>query len=412
MSDQKLCTILNGILDISTYGINISMDEASRTFGLGSEHQISISRQKIKEFNSSIEGLFNSIPAAEVTISETRLMDELIPAIRQKKIEQLRFTLADCHAFRQKISSLPIVKYRVLRDIYGIALPQNTAPLHIAVFTIYDLKSHLNQITKDIPAISVYKFKKPIGYLIECAVEARDEGKAVELADALFHRFELIIRFFIGRRTDRFEVGVLNYVGPKMKDHIVISEKSVIEGGAWQGALESIPLADSFFSNPTPPFAKLLQLIAEQSNQFERHIVRCAEWTAQAMSDHNAASAFVKAAIALEVLFSVTEKAVITPSIMSQIAESSAFLLGDSAASALEIEREVKRLYGIRSAIVHSGKDSVASSDLDAFIQICRNLVLVLLSNGKLKDIVSMEKLAEHLRTKKYAAIKPDVDDK
>jgi len=124
------------------------------------------------------------------------------------------------------------------------------------------------------------------------------------------------------------------------------------------------------------------------------------------MSDPNAASAFVKAAIALEVLFSANEKGVITPSIMAQIAESCAFLLGDSAASATEVEREVKRLYGIRSAVVHSGKDSVANSDLNALIRICRDVVIVLLSSKELENVVSMETLAEHFKVMKYASIK------
>ena len=176
--------------------------------------------------------------------------------------------------------------------------------------------------------------------------------------------------------------------------------------GLGGGALEEIPLSDPFFSAPSPPFAKLLRLIAKQNNELEMHVIRCAEWTGQAMADPNAASAFVKAAIALEVLFSANEKGVITPSIMAQIAESCAFLLGDSPTSAAELEREVKRLYGIRSAVVHSGKDSVADRDLNALIQICREAVLVLLSGKELEPIDSMAKLAEHFKAKRYASVK------
>ena len=138
--------------------------------------------------------------------------------------------------------------------------------------------------------------------------------------------------------------------------------------------------------------------------------MRCAEWTGQALSDPNAASAFVKAAIALEVLFKTDEKGVITPSIMAQIAESCAFVLGDSAARAAEVEREVKRLYGIRSSVVHSGKDSVASSDLNAFIQLSRNVVLALLSNKEFEDVDSMIKIGDIFKRKKYASLTSSED--
>lgn len=408
MSEQKLVKRLNDILDLFTCGPDLpQVNEASRTFGLGQEDQLSLKGGNVRKFDLAIDDLHNSIPGARATLSEEQLLQELLPEIRQKKAENSRFTRVEWDAFQQKILAIPVEKYRVLRTIYGATLPQDTAPVRIGHFTIYDANLHLNQIAKGLPNSSVlYRFKKPSGFLIECVVEARDSLKAVELADALFYRFELIIRFFIGRRTTRFEVGVLNYVGPQMRDHIVIGENGVSEGGAWQGALEAIPIADSFFCSPSPPFAKLLQLIVKQNNQLEVHIVRCAEWTAQAMSDPNAASAFVKAAIALEVLFSATEKGVITPSIMAQIAESCAFLLGDSPASATEMEREVKRLYGVRSAVVHSGKDSVERDDLNALIQICRNAVLVLLSSKELEDIESVVTLAEHFKAKKYASVK------
>lgn len=121
------------------------------------------------------------------------------------------------------------------------------------------------------------------------------------------------------------------------------------------------------------------------------------------MSDPNAASAFVKAAIALEVMFSANEKGVITPSIMAQIAESCAFLLGDEKTPPWDIEHEVKRLYGIRSAVVHSGKDSVEEGDLNSLISICRRVIDVLLSGNELLGIDSMNKLAEYFRRRKYS---------
>jgi hypothetical protein len=89
---------------------------------------------------------------------------------------------------------------------------------------------------------------------------------------------------------------------------------------------------------------------------------------------------------------------------MAQIAESSAFLLGADSTSSMEIEREVKRLYGVRSSVVHSGKDAVDPKDLNAFLRICRNVILRLLSEEDFKQMESASRLAEYFRQRKYAA--------
>jgi hypothetical protein len=120
------------------------------------------------------------------------------------------------------------------------------------------------------------------------------------------------------------------------------------------------------------------------------------------MGDQNGASAFVKGAIALEVLFSANEKGVITPSIMAQIAESCAFLLGNSKMQPWDVEKEVKRLYGIRSAVVHSGKDFVEDEDLNSLLQICRAVAIVLLSNPDFAEMTSITQLADYFRRWKY----------
>jgi len=327
----------------------------------------------------------------------------------KKKIEGSGFTPAECDAFVTRVSAISVERYRVLRPIYGITLPQGCDAVSVGGFTIYEANKRLEEIKQRGHELLLdQRIGNASGFLIECEVDARDTVKAEELADLLFYRFELIIRFMIGHRTRWVEVGVLNYVGPQLRDRIVVSTRDSAVGSAWQGALQPIPISDAFFCEPSRPFAKLLGLVSDQRNKLQQHIMRCVEWTAQAVRDPSEASAFVKAAIALEVLFSPNEKGIITPSIMAQIAESCAFLLGNSPESAANIEGEVKRLYGIRSAVVHSGKDSVGKRDLNLFIQMCRNCVLTLLSKKALEKIDTPGALAEHLRTKKYTGCQPE----
>ncbi|MGA3053976.1 MAG: hypothetical protein ABSD63_07195 [Candidatus Korobacteraceae bacterium] len=366
---------------------------------------ITVTGENVRMLDSAVEELLDMMPAVKDTLSRKAFLDMLIATIREKKISSSSFIQSESEAFQQHILAIPLQKFRVVRRIYGIVLSNDDDSIQIGDFTIYSGRRIKEMSPNQRFLAATWQLRDVEEPLIECAVEARDVDKAVELADTLFYRLELMIRLLIGRRTTRFEVGILNYVGPQMRNRLILSDSGnvVSEGSSWRGALERIPIADPFFRQPSPPFARLLRLISRRNNQLEMHVVRCAEWTAQAMGDPNAASAFVKAATALEVLFSANEKGVITPSIMAQIAESCAFLLGDTPAVAVEIERQVRRLYGVRSAVVHSGKDSVAEDDLNALIHICRTIIMVLLSDEEFAETDTIAKLADYFKRKKYS---------
>jgi hypothetical protein len=345
------------------------------------------------------------IPGAKGTLSRKKLLDELIPLVRTKVNNGENFTEDESDQLKRTISDSPLRQFRVLRRIYGVALRSGSAPVQMGDFLVHHGGWVPDQI-REHPFFSAMQGREDAEEsFIECRVQARDSDKAGDLADVLFYRFELLMRLLIGRRTRSFEVGILNYVGPQMRGRIVLLDDGapVSLGSSWEGAMERIPINAPFFSNLSAAFARLFELISRKNNELQKHVVRCAEWTGQAMADPNAASALVKAAIALEVMFSANEKGVITPSIMAQIAESCAFLLGCPEASPLEIEREVRRLYGVRSAVVHSGKDSVEEEDLDSLIEICRKVIIVLLSDEELVRIENMVSLSDYFKRRKFA---------
>jgi hypothetical protein len=403
MPKQKTLEFLNHITKLFVKGSSPAGSRlGSRSFGLD-EDVITLIGENVEAFDDAVDELIASFPNMKGTLSKQVFQAKLIPQIRDKKLKGAEFTLQEAEEFEKSICGLSLCKYRVVRQIFGLALSQQPKTIALGDFVI-GTGNQLFGSSKDtgILALSI-KPEDLEQWYIQCIVEARDTDRAREIADLLFYRFELIFRVLIGLRTDNYEVGILNYVGPRMRNAIVLSDGSVSQNLAWDGALQLIPIDNPYFSSPTPPFPRLFQLISRENTELEKHVVRCAEWTGQALSDANAASAFVKGAIALEVMFSANEKGIITPSIMSQIAESCAFLLGNDATPPWEFEREVKRLYGIRSAVVHSGKDSVDIDDLNLLIQICREVIAKLLTDKDFAETDTMNKLAEYFRRKKYA---------
>ena len=411
MQTATIAKQLNSIVALFELGFPVGDGgDECRTFYANDDYPLSLVGKNRNEFEEAIDALLQSLPGVKGTISKRFLIDKLVPVIREKKVKEETFSAADTDQLEKNICDLPVQRYRVLRPIKGVDIAPDKTPVEFGDFKIdfgrnllvIQTEDHMLNIT-----LNTAKAAQQDQLFIQCDVSARESGYATDRADELFYRFELIFRFLIGTRTNWVKVGILNYTGAQMRDQFVYSEinKPVGHGSSWRGALQPFLLKDPRFPQPTPPFTRLFELITRHNSDLEKHILRCAEWTGQAIGEPNEAAALVKAAIALEVLFSSNEKGLITPSIMAQISESCAFLLGNDAEAALKVEREVKRLYGIRSSVVHSGKDSVDPKDLQAFIWICRNVVIQLLSRDEFDKIDSVEKLAAQLRAKKYAAI-------
>lgn len=409
MAKQTVADRLNHISSLFHLGPPPADEPARcRVFGTNLEYPLSLIGENRRLFESCIDDLLDSFSGVRNTVSKESVVDRLIPLIRAKKINDALFSSTEADEFKRAICDLPLQKYRVLRPIFGLELTDVSGPIQLGGFRIdYGRRLFPPSTDENAPLVSVLKSVDHNQLFIQCRVGARDTTVALKLADALFYRFELVFRFLIGRRTDWVEVGIVNHRGAQMRDRIILSEEGrpVGHGSSWEGALQPFLYGDPRFPMPTRPFLRLFELITRSNNDFEKHILRCAEWTGQAIAEPNEAAALVKAAIALEVLFSANEKGVITPSFMAQISESCAFVLGSEDAPAAEIERKVKHLYGVRSSVVHSGRDSVDPKDLNEFIRTCRRVVIVLLSGEEFGEVNSMAKLADYFRERKYASL-------
>lgn len=375
------------------------------TFGTDEASALVLVGESLRAFQKTIAEWLESLPAIKEKLSERSFVDIVVKFIRERMDSGGEFTQEDADRFDSEIAALHADLYKVVRRIYGATVNSGTGPIKMGDFYFYSGEQLKPRLTTDPISQLSWTAEDSAATYIECPVEAIDSSKASEMADILFHRFELIMRVLIGWRTKDYEFGILNYTGPQFRNRILFQgEKPVGHALSWKGAMRTIPLNDPYFSDLPAAFKKLFGLITKTSNDLETHVLRCAEWTGQAIADPNEASALVKAAIALEVMFSINQKAIITPSIMAQIAESCAHVLGSTGKDdPVQIERRVKELYGVRSAIVHSGKEAVLPEDLNELISICRSVILRLLEDGKLSTEPSVSALADSFRKKKYS---------
>ena len=96
--------------------------------------------------------------------------------------------------------------------------------------------------------------------------------------------------------------------------------------------------------------------------EIEDSILSAVRWFASAANQTEENVSFLHYVICLESLFTSTDKSI---PISSTISDSVAFLCADSKLQRIELKREVKELYDLRSTIAHGGKHTVPAPKLD-----------------------------------------------
>lgn len=124
--------------------------------------------------------------------------------------------------------------------------------------------------------------------------------------------------------------------------------------------------------------SSLLRKELHDISPFEREILLAINWYGTAVDMTDPVLKFLNYAIVLEVLLSKQEKDS-DRTITDKLAESVAFLLGKKYENRVKIKRNIKRLYGVRSSIVHGGKDFVEDRELRLIEYVALRLIILLL---------------------------------
>ncbi|AOK19911.1 hypothetical protein WT26_29210 [Burkholderia cepacia] len=311
-------------------------------------------------------------------------------------------------SFSNKLNDLPLVDYKVIKSFYGVTINGSDAPVKFGPLVVYELPRHANEITKLLPWAdhSGIRGEKHERTVVECSTKARDEVKALELANIVFNAFDLLIAFLLSEKYTDHSLGILRMNLAPHQDAIISTRGGIFSGDEVRNLsndLLDISNLSEFLPNGREDMLdQFLDIVISPKNDLEKRISTAVEWTGEAYSDSNRSSAYLKTVIALEALLKIDEKGIITPSIMSSIAEQCAYLNGRSIEECLTIERKVKTLYGRRSKIAHTGFTSVSAKDLRETRAFVRDTIWNFLHFAKKLNLSSVDAFQSTLRQRKY----------
>jgi len=402
---KQLLKIVNEIIslaEIDYYFRKQDIDYQTYTIG---ENTINFLNENRYKYLNAISKAFSLDSEIERSYTIEKYKDSFIDFFSELIIKKTEATEQCVEVFYNQLKSQVTHTFSVFREIYGITFKTSTDPVSLGNYTIYHFQSHKHIIeAKSSVKPEDNRFDFSSKYLIEWKADAKHYTKAIEIADSYFEKFELILHYIIGRPTSKYEVKIFNYQGRNNRDAIVFSDGGLATSSTSHGASDELPVDHPSLTNEDLGYKSIWQMADTNSlNQFHKRILLAIEWIGRSIMEPLPQSAFLKAAIALEKIFTYNEKTIINASILSQISEGTAFILGKSVEERLEIEKEVKKLYELRSAIVHSGNKDISRSDHIRILKVSKSVLTKLLTSEKLMSIDSIENLHKLLKRIKYS---------
>lgn len=385
-----------------------------RSFGLDSK-AISFSGLNYHKYGKAIRGAFTAIPEIGKSYTLKKFEQNLIEFIRPYILSDQVISRELVNNFQKKLREAKVEEYSVYRAILGVSFDPSTEFCSLGNFHIYSpdyFKDYIKS-KEGGHACTMLLNENDSNYYIEYKAKARHFEKAIEIADDAFLLFEKIIAYIINDPHKKVEVGILNFEGERYHAAYALTQDGrVSESNHREGPLYPVPLNNKYFMSKEFGYDLVWNIASDQKQSlFAKRILLAIEWIGQSIVDSHLQNAFLKATIALEIIFSDNEKSPITPSIISKLCEGIALILGTNYEERISIEKEIKRLYGIRSKVVHAGSKNISEADYFSLLDIARSLVMKLTTSKPLLTIRTPEEFHRYLKQLKYSGGLPDEKD-
>lgn len=404
---MKKNDIVAKLIEISEIGNSFEMIESNvshQSFGFPPSSILFVGENKSR-FHELIDKLYQHSSKIKDTFTLKKFTTRFFNKFKKNFEIESNPTDSEITGFFEELKSEPVIEYYIFREIIGIKFKTDIPYITFGDFTVYNFRDHQEPVEElfegDLDKVLTLE---DANFLVKYDSKARHFEKAIEKADVFLKRFEAAINFCIGN-NDKFEIGILNYKGRQRKSAFVLNKNgSLSESHNSDGPIETIAIDHKYFKSQKSGFDKIWLLISQKKfTDIESRIILAIDWIGQAINERSNTDAFLKGAIALEILLTYNDKAPITPSITHRLSESSALIIGKTKDDRIKIEKSIKSLYGRRSAIVHSGKHAVEEKDIYQIIAYVRELTMSFLTDKELSKINKMQDLYKYLKELKYS---------
>lgn len=368
-----------------------------------------------KEYANSFRELYQDIKR----ISYKKFEEEINSYIA-KKLSGQQDVIEQENGFKEYIEKkYPLKKFRIFNNINNVIISDK---LDCGIYKLYNLEKNKSALEKSIletynEGVEENKKRDRVNEefwgenifvnVIETNVEARDFSFATKLANEENNKFLDILSFVLFFEPKLYNKFIIS-IGP-ISNYLITNIRGATNGHFYY--YENYHLDKKFIKNldeikEFDLFNLLLNLNSNRTSEYLfNKILKSLKWFREALEEEDNANSLLKGMICLESLLSFQEESFMAPSISHGIAENVSIILGKTLEERFDIYKNVKNLYGKRSAITHTGKKEIDYNDKFQLCNILAWVIRNLLEDSKYKSIVNNVSYIEYFRKIKFSSI-------
>ena len=370
-------------------------------------NRIEIHFSDASRYHQRFEAIYTQKHDIYNTISKDSLIAYVYWLLKKIFVLERQCTAEDIREFLSHFQNKQLLEYHILTEIYGIT-GDLSQPLSLGGFNIIRKETQQDFIQKYTGQEKYLKFKFfpkfESEYLIECRVKARDPAKAIEIAFQKYDSFESVFRFVVGDTRRLISPGIFNFKGHQTSRMLFFSTDGL---GSSHRAIEmffSLDINDSSLIDSLMGFNRVWKILAcDKRTELEEKILSSIEWIGKAIYEPDKRKSIIQYVFAIENLLMYNEGKIITPSIVSQLSESLAFILGSNLEERKRITKEFRDVYTVRSAITHGGNKVVDYRNLENAMLLSRGLITNLLTNPIFFPLKTLKALFDWTTIQKFS---------
>ena len=251
--------------------------------------------------------------------------------------------------------------------------------LQFGEFTFYDFDLSIGEQTERFPYladIDTYFSHRKSKYLIGVKVRARENAKALEIANRICETIDNVFSYMIADFEHQQTVGILNFKS-RRTDYIIVCNNNSMSFYGQKNISLPVNICDPSFKDTSQGNEKIWYLITKsQKTEIEKRLLNSIEWVGKAIHDLDLSRSLVQFVFAIEGMLQSNDKAIITPSIVSQLSDWLTFIINDDLEQRKKIAKYFKDIYQKRSAIAHSASKIIEIEDLRIAHNISKSLII------------------------------------
>ncbi|MDF0719862.1 HEPN domain-containing protein [Kaistella sp. PBT33-4] len=394
---------INTLVKIASLEFDRSKEKVYRVF-TGFPIQIAfVGTDNYFSLRNTLDDLYNYNKEISNTISYKNFEKELIKLVKYLITENRKSTNEDFQNIINRFLESPIIEHEVFHEIFGIIL--NIPEKNFGKFSIYNITLS-EEILKNKYIFGSdynrYFEDRKSDYFIGIKIKARDHLKAKEISFEICEYVENIFNYMIGDLKHLRMVGILNYRNWISREIITCNEKSINHSSESEIKL-LIDIDDDHFLTSSNGNRQIWDLLNnENKTKIQERILKSIIWIGNGVYDTSSSKALLQFIFAIEGMLQYDLKSFISPSIVSQLSESIAFILEDETEKRKEISKLFKKLYKERSSIAHGNQKTIELEDLTLAFQLSKMLIIKLLTKKPYCSFSTIDQLNDEITNLKF----------